>query len=107
MEIQFRRSDLHALCNSASQLARRWGRETSELVAQRLHEIAALDCLADLYELPHIAIAPYGTRLQVAVENLIVITLGACDGERPLARRDPAKITAVVIEAIDGKDQKR
>lgn len=107
MEIQFRRPELHALCNSGAQLARRWDGETSELVAQRLHEIAALDSLADLYELPHIAIAPDGTRLQVAVDNSIVITLGACDGERSLARRDPAKITAVVIEAIDGKDQKR
>lgn len=107
MEIQFRRPELHALCNSGARLARRWGRETSELVAQRLHEIAALDCLADLCELPHIAIAPDGTRLRLAVDESLVITLGACDGERSLARRDPAEITAVVIEEIDREDQKR
>jgi hypothetical protein len=107
MEIQFRRPELHALCNSRAQLARGWGRETSELIAQRLHEIAALDCLADLYELPHILIEPHASRLQVAVNNSIVITLGACDGERPLVRRDPVKIRAVVVEAIDGKDQER
>lgn len=106
MEIQFRRPELHALCNSGAQLARRWGRETSELIAQRLHEIAALDSLADLNELPHIAIEPHGSGLQVAVDESIVITLGARDGERPLARREPAKITAVVIEAIAGKDRK-
>lgn len=100
MEIFFRRRELQALCNSRTALERRWGLERAALLAQRLHELAALDCLADLDHLPHVAFAPQGRGILVAVDKGLAVKLAAPDGQAPLSRAQPHDVKEVVIEDL-------
>lgn len=100
MEIFFRRREFHSLCNSRAALARRWGNERAGLVAQRLHELAALDCLADVDHLPHVVLRRHGRSIQVSVDDTLSISLLAVDGQPALARAELAAVTEIVVDDI-------
>lgn len=100
MEILFRRRELQALCNSKTALERRWGTERAGLLAQRLHELAALDCLADVDHLPHVALRRRGRSVHVSVDRLLVVALEAVDGQPALARADLTEITQIVVDDL-------
>jgi hypothetical protein len=100
MEIFFHRRELQTLCNSSAALARRWGDERAGLLAQRLHELAALDCLADVDHLPHVALRRHGRYVQVSVEDTLSISLLTVDGQPPLTQTDLITVTEIVIDDI-------
>jgi hypothetical protein len=100
MEILFRRRELQALCNSRAALERRWGTERAGLLAQRLHELAALDCLADVDCLPHLGLRRRGRSAHVAVDDLLTVRLRAVDGEAALGRADLTQVTQIVIDDL-------
>ena len=100
MEIFFRRRELQLLCNSRAALERRLGTERAGLLAQRLHELASLDCLADVACLPHIAVHRRGRSAHVAVDDLLTVRLRAVDGEAALGRADLTQVTQIVIDDL-------
>src|SRR4051812_1581629 len=100
MEILFRRPELHSLCNSRAALERRWGRERAALLAQRLHELAALDCLADLDHLPHVNVETRAKRVRVVADGTLHVVLTAADGQPALNRVPAGEVTEVVIEDV-------
>lgn len=107
MEILFRRRELQTLCNSRAALERRWGTERAGLLAQRLHELAALDCLADVDRLPHVALRRRGRSAYVAVDDLLTVRLQAVDGEPALGRADLTRVTQIVIDDLADEDADR
>lgn len=52
MEILFSTSKLQKVCNSAKETDREWGQDNGKKVRQRLAELAAASCLADMMKLP-------------------------------------------------------
>jgi hypothetical protein len=100
MEIFFRQRDLQALCNSRAALERRWGVERAGLLAQRLHELAALDCLADVDHLPHVALRRRGRSIHVSVDDVMTVALQAVDGQPALGRADLATVTEIVVDRL-------
>jgi hypothetical protein len=100
MEILFRRRELQALCNSRVALERRWGSERAGLLAQRLHELAALDCLADVDRLPHVALRRRGGAVMVSVDDALGMVLLAVDGQPALGRADLSGVSDVVIDDL-------
>jgi hypothetical protein len=100
MEIFFRRRELQTLCNSRAALERRWGTERAGLLAQRLHELSALDCLADVDHLPHVALTRRGRSIHVFVDDLLSVALLALDGQPGLGRTDLGEVTGVVIDDL-------
>lgn len=100
MEILFRRRELQALCNSRSALERRWGAERAGSLAQRLHELAALDCLADVDHLPHVALRTRGRSVHVSVDEVLTVALQAVDGQPALGRADLTNVTEIVIDDL-------
>lgn len=100
MEIFFGRRELQALCNSRDALVRRWGDERAGLVAQRLHELAAVDCLADVDLLPHVGLHRRGSSIHVSVDEDLRISLVAADGRRSLTRSNLTVVTEIVIDDI-------
>lgn len=100
MEIYFSRRELQALCNSKAALVRRWGDDRAGLVAQRLHELAALDCLADVDHLPHVDVQRHGRSIHVSVDDAVRICLLAVDGHPALTRSDLTAVAEIVIDDI-------
>lgn len=100
MEIHFGRRELQALCNSKDALVRRWGHERAELVAQRLQELATLDCLADVDHLPHVATDRHGHSIHVSVDDVVRICLLAVDGRPALTRSDLTAVAEIMIDDI-------
>jgi hypothetical protein len=107
MEILFRRPDLQALCNSRAALERRWGRKRAALLAQRLHELAALDCLADLDHLPHVVVTSRAQRVRVSVEDGLDVVLMAADGQPALNRAPAREVSLVVIDNVVDQEEER
>jgi hypothetical protein len=70
------------------------------LLAQRLHELAALDCLADVDHLPHVALRRRGRSIHVSVDQALSISLLAFDGQPALSRADLTAVTEIVIDDI-------
>jgi proteic killer suppression protein len=52
MEIYFKSKSLQKACNSATASQKRWGLEIAKKLWQRLSELRAADCLADISHLP-------------------------------------------------------
>jgi hypothetical protein len=57
LDISFRNESLQALCNSKAALRRTFGPKRGRMVAQRLQELEALDCLAGVRHLPHVHVS--------------------------------------------------
>jgi hypothetical protein len=72
LNLNFRDRSLQALCNSEAALRRRWGRERSRMLAQRLQELDALDCLGEVRHLLHVRV--------VADEDSGEIAVSVADG---------------------------
>lgn len=104
MEIRFERHEHRRLCDSRAAMARRWGTGRASLVEQRLQEMDAVDCLADLDTLPHIDVHSDGLRLQVSVDDGLVLLLRPDDGRNPSGQLAWAAVTIVtVVDLVEGR----
>ena len=103
MEIRFERHDHRHLCNSRAALAGRWGAGRAALLEQRLQELDAVDCLADLDTLPHVEVRDDGTRLHVGVDGGLDLLLRAEDGRNPSGDLAWTEVTVVtLVDIVDG-----
>lgn len=70
MDVRFRSRDLLRLCNDHIALKGRWGPRAASALAQTLHELAALEDLADLETLPYIRLQRRREDGAVLVESI-------------------------------------
>ena len=100
MDIDFSCPDLRAVCNSKAALERRWGLRRGDLLAQRLAELQAIDCLEDLQHLPHINVMKdsSGTRISAGGDLVIVAAAAKREGRAVSLQR----LTVLAIEDPGG-----
>jgi hypothetical protein len=58
MDLEFASGALAALCNSEQRLTRRWGAKGFAVVAQRLHQLGAIETLDEVAFLPAASVQP-------------------------------------------------
>jgi len=99
VEIRFQRHDHRRLCNSRAAMAGRWEAGRAALLEQRLHELDAVDCLADLDTLPHVEVRDDGERLHVGVDGGLDLVLRPEDGRNPSG--DLAWTAVTIVTLVD------
>jgi hypothetical protein len=77
VDLRFLNGALQKLCNSRAALVKQWGAATASVVAQRLHELDAMDCLGDVGDLSYvrITVADGGDQLHVGDTDGVVVIL--------------------------------
>ncbi len=85
-------------------MVRRWGPKRAAIVAQRLHELEAVESLADLLLLPHLHLSTDASRGRAWLEGADGVRMGlrwdAGQGESTDERALWSGITAVVVQGI-------
>ena len=68
MNLRFANSALQRVCNRRAEMLQRWGADQAAIVAERLHELDAIERLGDLALLPYLRLVA-DDHDQVVVED--------------------------------------
>lgn len=104
MDVRFAAQDLQQTCNRRAAMVRRWGPKRAAIVAERLHELEAVESLADLLLLPHLRLSADALRGRASLEGADGVRMGLrWDAEQVESTDEHALwsgITAVVVQGI-------
>lgn len=100
MDLAFESQPLRRLCNESVAMTARWGEDGARFVAQALHELDAVETLADLAALPHVDVrADSASEVTVDSAGGVRIVLRSDDDDGAPDRR-PLEIRAVVVVRV-------
>lgn len=107
----FQSGEVHRLCTSSKEMARRLGKEVGEQLQLRLAQIEAADCLHDLVALPQIECSPLDkqSRFRIDVTAGVAVVLESTSddqsGPSPVTAVDWSKVTSVCVVAITSSER--
>jgi hypothetical protein len=104
MDVRFGTRSLQHACNERVAMIKRWGVGPAAAVGQHLHELEAVDSLADLALFPHVRVWTDGVDGRAWVDGVEGVRVGLqWDAREAHARDDEppwSEVTEVVVASI-------
>lgn len=104
MDVRFAAPDLQGACNEQAAMVKRWGEGPAAAVGQHLHELEAVDSLADLALFPHVRVWTDGLDGRAWVDGVEGVRMGLLWDAREASSKDDeppwSEVTAVVVDSI-------